>query len=245
VSEQPLSNEVALRIALAARALPGVSVGELIETLQTYLGDELNEESLSRITVTQLKTGLGQTYSLDGEEDGEDSVIELSIIKDAVKILWGEANDVEASLPTVEPYQDGDITDSIRVAVASNSHEQLDGHFGSCLRYLIYQLSAKEMKLIDIRSTVDADKSDDKNAFRVQLIKDCHVLYVVSVGGPAAAKVIKGGIYPMKASEGGLAREVLSKLQNAIATSPPPWLAKVLGVAASERVKNYKAVGVG
>ncbi len=241
--QQPISDEVALRIALAARALPDTSVGDLLEALQTYLGDTLDETALSRITVTNLKTAIGQTYTLDGEEDGEGSDVPLFALKEAVKILWGET--VEAAQPlAIAPYQEGDMPNSIRVAVASNSDDQLDGHFGSCHRYLIYQLSAQEMRLIDVRSAAAASASEDKNAFRVSLIQDCHVLYIVSVGGPAAAKVIKAGIYPMKIDKGGAVAEILGDLQRAIATSPPPWLAKVLGVAAGDRVKNYKAIGV-
>jgi nitrogen fixation protein NifX len=132
------------------------------------------------------------------------------------------------------------MSSSIRVAIASNSGELLNGHFGSCSRFLVYQVSADELRLIDIRSTAEAEDSDDRNAYRVSLIQDCHVLYIESIGGPAAAKVIKGGLYPMKIEAGGSAREILGQLQQAIATSPPPWLAKILGVADGERVKNYK-----
>jgi nitrogen fixation protein NifX len=242
MSQQPLSNEVALRIALAARTLPNVSVGEVLEALQTHPGDEINEETLSKITVTQLKTAFGQTYDLDGEEDGEDAnASDIAALKAAVRILWGET--AEEALPPIVPYQDGDMPGSIRIAVASNNEEKLDGHFGSCLRYLIYQLSTEEIRLIDIRSAAGTDLSDDRNGFRVNLIKDCHVLYIVSVGGPAAAKMIKAGLYPMKITEGGAARAILADLQRAIATSPPPWVAKILGVAVGDRVKNYKAVG--
>jgi nitrogen fixation protein NifX len=244
MSDQPLSDEVAFRIALATRALPDVSVGDLIEALQKYLGDVINEEALSRITVTNLKTAFGNTYDLDGEEEGEDATtFEIASLKKAVRILWGDTSEEDESL-AIEAYQEGDMPGSIRVAIASNSYDKLDGHFGSCLRYLIYQLSATDMKRIGIRSAEEADSSEDRNGFRVNLIKDCHVLFIVSVGGPAAAKVIKGGIYPMKIEKGGLATEVLEDLQKAIATSPPPWLAKILGVAEGERVKNYKAVGV-
>lgn len=49
----------------------------------------------------------------------------------------------------------------------------------------------------------------------------------------------------MKMTQGGFAQEILTGLQQVIATSPPPWLAKILGVAEGDRVKNYKAVGVG
>ncbi len=236
-----LSDEVAFRIALAAQALPDVSVGDLIEALQMHLGDPLDEEALSQITVTQLKSAFGQTYDLDGEDAGEDAdTQDIAALKAAVKILWGEIDDEEHKLPNPQPYQEGDMPGSIRVAVASNNHERLDGHFGSCARFLIYQMSPDEIRLIDRRSTLEADSSDDKNAFRVDLIKDCHVLYIVAVGGPAAAKVVRAGIYPMKQEGGGEARDSLTHLQQVMRTSPPPWMAKALGIDAGDRVKNYK-----
>ena len=242
MSQQPISNEVALRIALAAKALPDVSVRDLIEALQVNLDDELTEESLSKITVTQLKRSFGNIYEVDSEWEGEDADnSDIAAFKEAVRILWGETGYCEQSLP-IEPYQEGDMPNSIRIAVASNTAEQLDGHFGSCHRYLIYQLSADEIRLVDVRSALEADLAEEKNRFRVDLIRDCAVVYVVSIGGPAAAKVIQAYIYPMKVEQGGSAREILADLQKAIATSPPPWLAKILGVGADKRVKNYTAV---
>lgn len=239
--DQPISNEVALRIALAAKALPDISVRELIAALQTNF-DEITEDSLSNLTVTQLKRSFGNIYDVDeGEWEGEDANNqEITALKEAVRILWGETEQCEHPLP-IEPYRDGDMPNSIRIAVASNTAEQLDGHFGSCHRYLIYQLSADTIKLIDVRSALEADLSDNKNRFRVNLIKDCPVLYVVSIGGPAAAQVIQANIYPMKIETGGTIRDLLKDLQQAIATSPPPWLAKILGIDASNRVKNYSA----
>ncbi|MEM1251225.1 MAG: dinitrogenase iron-molybdenum cofactor biosynthesis protein [Cyanobacteria bacterium P01_H01_bin.21] len=241
MSDQPISNEVALRIALAAKVLPDISVRDLITALQTNF-DEITEDSLSNLTVTQLKRSFGNIYDVDeGEWEGEDaSNQEITALKEAVRILWGETAQCEQPLP-IEAYQDGDMPNSIRIAVASNTAEQLDGHFGSCHRYLIYQLSADTIKLIDVRSALEADLSDNKNQFRVNLIKDCPVLYVVSIGGPAAAKVIQANIYPMKVESGGAIRDLLKDLQQAIATSPPPWLAKILGIDASHRVKNYSA----
>lgn len=240
---QPISDDVALRIALAAQVLPGVSVRALIEALQTNLGDDLTVDSLSNLTVTQLKRSFGNIYEVDGEWEGEDADNQdIATFKEAVRILWGEIEQCEHPLP-IEPYQDGDIPNSIRVAVASNTAEELDGHFGSCHRYLIYQLSADQLKLIDVRSALEADLSESKNQFRVDLIRDCPVLYVVSIGGPAAAKVIQANIYPMKVEAGGSARAILADLQRAIATSPPPWLAKILGVGADQRLKYYKAAG--
>ncbi|MEM8676099.1 MAG: dinitrogenase iron-molybdenum cofactor biosynthesis protein [Cyanobacteria bacterium P01_G01_bin.67] len=242
MSQQPISNEVALRIALAAKVLPDVSVRDLISALQTHLDYEITEDSLSKLTVTQLKRSFGNIYEVDSEWEGEDADNQdIADFKEAVKILWGEKDLCEHPLP-IKSYEEGDMPNSIRIAVASNTAEKLDGHFGSCHRYLIYQLSADEIRLIDVRSAIEADLSEDKNAFRVNLIRDCPVLYVVSIGGPAAAKVIQAYIYPMKIEAGGDIREILADLQQAIATSPPPWLAKILGVGQGKRVKNYQAI---
>ena len=230
---QPMSREMALRVALAARVLPGVDTRQLLEVLKQRVGLPLTEKRLGKVTVTHLKTGLA---SLDGEEDHEDTGIPMEYLKLAVRYLWGEEG-IEPNLPTAQPYEEGDMPGSIRVAVASIGGQALDGHFGSCPRFLVYQVSPQEIRLIDLRSTVGADESEDKNAFRAQLIKDCHVMYVQSIGGPAAAKVVRAGIYPMKVPEGGDAPAILADLQQVMQGHPPPWLAKVLGVPALQRTK--------
>lgn len=243
MTNQPISNEVALRIALAAKALPDVSIKDLIRALQSEIDDEINEDSLAKMTVTKLKRAFGNIYEVDSEWEGEDADnTDITAFKDAVRILWGEASECQEALP-IETYQEGDMPNSIRIAVASNTAELLDGHFGSCHRFLIYQLSVDQLKLIDVRSALEADLAEEKNKFRVDLIRDCAVVYVVSIGGPAAATVIQANIYPMKIEQGGEARTILADLQKAIATSPPPWLAKILGISAEKRFKNYTASG--
>jgi len=160
------------------------------------------------------------------------------MLKQALALLKGEgdvASDDE--LPALEAYQEGDMADSIRVACASNGGEKLDGHFGSCSYFLVYQLNRDEIRLIDVRSANGPEARDDKNAFRANLIRDCQVLFVVSIGGPAAAKVVKAGVHPIKYPAASGARERLAELQKVIGSNPPPWLAKVMGRDAEERVR--------
>ena len=224
-----LSRELALRIAMATRVLPGVDVPQLIGILHEKVGSPLDDEKLKAITVTNLKTGIG---SLDGEEDGEDIGIGLENIKLAVRYLWGEEEEDEG-LPEIQTYKEGDIPDSIRVAVASNSGALLNGHFGSCIRFLIYQLSRTECRLIDIRSTVEADSAEDRNLFRATMIQDCHVLFIQSIGGPAAAKVIRADIYPIKVPDVIDAVDKLTEFQQ-VFDATPPWMAKALGRSPEE-----------
>lgn len=235
----PITREAALRVALAARAMPNATLPRLLELLQRSLGHEIDEDKLRQVTVTMLKTGFA---SADGEEDGEDIGIGLEAMKLAVRILWGETQG-DDSLPRIESYEAGEMPGSVRVAIASDKGDTLSGHFGSCLRFLVYQVSPTAIRLVDIRDTMDAEFAPDKNLWRAQLIGDCHVCYVVSIGGPAAAKVIRADIYPIKVPDGGPAIEILAQFQQAMVNSPPPWLLKILGVAAEKRLRNYNAQG--
>jgi nitrogen fixation protein NifX len=215
-----LSREAALRIALAARSLPDVALAGFVGALADHLGLPLTTEKLGRVTVAELQRML--------ERGGAGHALERSVLEPAVRCLRGEEG-VTLELPQVSDYAEGDMPGSIRVAVASNSAEDLDGHFGSCLRFLVYQVSRAEIRLIAVRPTGEADAAEDKNAARAQLIGDCHVVCVQSIGGPAAAKVIRAGLHPLKFSRPGPAQATLGKLQAALA-APPPWLAKVMGV---------------
>ncbi|HEY6612536.1 MAG TPA: NifB/NifX family molybdenum-iron cluster-binding protein, partial [Pseudomonas sp.] len=91
--------------------------------------------------------------------------------------------------------------------------------------------------LIDVRPTDAAEQAEDRNGYRRDLIQDCQVLYVVTIGGPAASKVVRSGIYPIMKIEGGAAADILAALQRVMADAPPPWLAKLLGQSAEERVR--------
>ena len=221
MSEETLPREVALRIALAARELENTDAGVLLNVLADLTGLPPTPEKLAKLKPKQLGQAAGGALS------GKDP----QSLKTACAILKGERSQ-QGPLPQVEPYADGDIPDSVRVACASNDGELINGHFGSCRYFLIYQVSADDVRLIDVRTTDDPGSKDDKNTYRARLIGDAQVLFVASIGGPAAAKVVRAGVHPIKHPQGGEARDKISELQQKIAASPPPWLAKAMGRAA-------------
>ena len=221
-----ISQDVALRIALAARALPDTEVKALLLGLITLLGEPLTTAKLNKTRLNKLK-------QIDNLAE-----VDEQYLKQALDYLRGRGINTEPDpLPEVEPYADGDMPASLRVACASNPGEQIDGHFGSCSRFLIYQVGTKEVRLVDIRVPGPVPPDEDKNALRAQLVSDCDVLYTVSVGGPAAAKVVRMGLHPIKVPQGGSAGESLDRLKKTLAGSPPPWLAKVMGENPEERVR--------
>lgn len=232
MSQTVLSEEIALRIGLAARALPDTDAARLLRVLDDAVGLPPSIAKLDGLTVKSLKCAA----------DGELAEIDASALKQAIALLKGQGADIEPP-PAIEPSAVGARPGAIRVACASNSGELLDGHFGSCRRFLIYQVSGEGVWLIDCRDVDETSTlaQEDKNAHRAALIEDCQLLYCASIGGPAAAKVVKRDIHPVKLPDGGNAREHVAALSNLLAHKPPPWLAKVMGQSADARVRFERA----
>ena len=220
-ADQPLPDCIALRIGLAARSLPDIDSRQLLRVLLAALGEPLTEDKLASLTVKDLKIAA----------DGALSAIDGPTLRQALSCLKGEDGiDAAAAIPDPQPYREGDLPNSIRVAFASNRGERLDGHFGSCARFLIYQVSATEARLIAVRpaSTV-VRLTVDHSAERVASIGDCDLLCVLSIGGPAAARVVNSGIHPIKRPQPEDTRALLTELQQVLAGEPPPWLARIIG----------------
>jgi nitrogen fixation protein NifX len=222
-----ITREAALRVALAARELDGLSSAALVKVLADRLELPLSETKLARITVEDLRDILAGDHADEGCSVGVSS----ESLKSAVRLLWGQGV-TGSELPQPDAYAEGDIPGSVRVAMSSNNGENLDGHFGSCERFLIYQVSPAELRLIALRSTLEADAAEDRNVSRSTLINDCQLVYAQSIGGPAAAKVVRAGVHPIKMPQGGAARATLAQLQESL-KSPPPWLARIMGVEAA------------
>jgi nitrogen fixation protein NifX len=233
---QAMTREAALRIGLAARELEGVQMTVLVNALAGKLGLPLSETKLAGLNVGDLRE------ILVGEQADANCQVGFSqeVLKRAVCLLWGDGV-VGSELPALDDYAEGDLPGSIRVACASNSGEKIDGHFGSCERFLVYQVTPGELRLLAVRPTLEADHAEDRNAARAQLIADCQVVYVQSIGGPAAAKVVRAGVHPVKTADSAPAREVLARLQQTL-LRPPPWLAKTMGVKAESLTRFAEMV---
>ena len=124
-------------------------------------------------------------------------------------------------------------TPQLKIAFASSNGVTVDGHFGSCEQFYIYSLDADKQQKIDVRQA-ESGRGVDKNALRAELIADCHLLFCASIGGPAAARVIRSGIYPMKCkpvndSFPDLADQLDQLQQRLKSGALPPWLGKIMG----------------
>ncbi len=228
-SQNTLSRELALRIGLAARALPDTDAKRLFTVLTDCVGLPITEDKLTDLNLKTFKSA----------QNGEFSALDDVTLKSALHLLKHKVEAAKTLKPKIIDFNEGDMLGSVRIAVASDDNINVNGHFGSCTQFMIYQVSSEEIRLIDIRRTaIPAGlEVDDKNVFRAELIQDCQVLYLTSVGGPAAAKIVKFGIHPIKLPSVESIKEVLGQLQGVIAGTPPPWLAKVMGINSAVRFR--------
>ena len=210
MAEHALTPQLALQIGLAAKALPDSDIRHLTAALIATVGLPLTAAKLESLQPKDLKR------NLSGSINDAD-------LRQIIAYLRGEAqHDPTHDAPQPKSYSDGELPGSVRVACASNHGERFDGHFGSCSRFLVYQVCAQEIRLIDVRAANDAQSEEDKNTYRSGLIRDCDLVYVTSIGGPAAAKVVKAGILPIKQPQEISAQEMLIKLQQRLSGNPPP-----------------------
>lgn len=211
-----IDGQLALRLGLASKALPQMGLEAFIKHLMNELGEPLSEKKLRSLNPKKLYQSL-----IGVERD-----IERGQSNQAYAILTSsEVSKMEAP---VLPENTKVMGPKIRVAVSSNNQEQLDGHFGSCLRFLIYEVNGRGYKLVEVRPVCTDDTGLSRTDYLIELIKDCHMLSTLSIGGPAAAKVVRADLLPVKQKAVSAVSEVLEPLVEVIANNPPPWMQKIL-----------------
>jgi len=131
--------------------------------------------------------------------------------------------------------------DAVRIACASDEGEALDGRFSSCARFLIYQVTPCTVRLVALREAGHLRQGEERLERRAELVADCQMLYALSIGGPAAARVIRAGVHPIQVGTPQPAREAAQSLCRLLGSTPPPWLAKALGAGPAQRVRFVHA----
>ena len=127
------------------------------------------------------------------------------------------------------------LENSMKVAFATKDMETINAHFGGAKEFVVYNVS-KDGFVVDgvIKTDTTELTGDAKTEFKVEALKGINIMYVDSIGGTAAAKVIRAGINPMKVQEPRVIEEVLKELIEMINTNPPPWIKKIMNVETTE-----------
>lgn len=124
----------------------------------------------------------------------------------------------------------------LRVAIATNDLEHLNAHFGSARKFAVYDVTTESCVFVEALGFDDVtgqsgrhDEFDDKITPKVDALKGVALLFVLAIGGPAAAKVVRAGVHPIKQKDPQTIAEVIARVQDMLKGAPPPWLRKILG----------------
>jgi nitrogen fixation protein NifX len=124
----------------------------------------------------------------------------------------------------------------MKVAFATQDLRTLDAHFAGARNLAIYDVTAEGHRFLeavrfDVSSNEDgvhADANEDRIAPRVEALAGCALLFVLAIGGPAAARVVSRKIHPVKLPRPEPIAQILDRVQAMLNANPPPWLRKVV-----------------
>ncbi len=135
----------------------------------------------------------------------------------------------ESTKITVE--SNGKLDNAIKVAFATKDMQTINAHFGGAKEFVVYKVSKDGFLMSEVIQTDTSDiDSDDKTDFKVRALAGINIMYCESIGGTAAAKVIRAGINPMKVQEARAIEDVLKELVAMINGNPPPWVKKIMNI---------------
>lgn len=127
----------------------------------------------------------------------------------------------------------------MKVAFATQDLKRVDAHFGWAKNIAIYEVSPQGhhfLEAVQFSGDLQEDGNEDKLAPKLDVIKDCAILYVAAIGGSGAARVVAKNIHPIKVNQPEDIGEILEKLRAVLSGTPPPWLRKALQ---RDKVRNF------
>jgi nitrogen fixation protein NifX len=119
----------------------------------------------------------------------------------------------------------------MKIAFATQDQQRVDAHFGWARHLAVYDITPEGYRFIaDFAFGEDLaeDGNEDKLAPKLEIIKDCAIVYVAAIGGSAAARVVASKIHPVKVTQPEPILDILDRLQVVLQGTPPPWLRKAL-----------------
>lgn len=124
----------------------------------------------------------------------------------------------------------------MRVAFTTSDMKNVNAHFAGAKTIAVYEVSQDDSRFIealqfDNKSTEEGKHGDDGeeriNA-RIRSLEGCALLFVKAIGGPAAAKVVRANVHPIKLPQEESIADVIARVQGMMKGNPPPWLRKIM-----------------
>jgi len=126
----------------------------------------------------------------------------------------------------------------MRVAVATQDRVTADGHFASARVFMFFNVTRDSVELVDDVSfdvVTDEEGSrsgpeggEDRLGAKLDAIRGSALMFITAIGGPAAARVVRNNVHPIKLTAPEPIDQVLARIQTMLRGNPPPWLRKIV-----------------
>jgi nitrogen fixation protein NifX len=199
------------RMLALFQCLPELQPAQILTWLSDESDDALTPEYLARLDVRKLETTFPS---------------ETAMMSPARWIRVKEC--LRGKLPGHLQAQHPARSPQLLVAFCSQDGLLINGHFGQGRLFFIYGFDEQGSWLHDLRRYPSAPQNKEANEVRALLLHDCHLLFCEAIGGPAAARLIRHNIHPMKVSPGISIPAQCDAIKNLLNGRLPPWLAKRL-----------------
>ncbi len=117
----------------------------------------------------------------------------------------------------------------MKVGFATTDNILINDHFGWAKNFAIYEINQEGFRFLENRH-FEEDEIEELNKIdkKIEGLKDLKIIFVESIGGTAAARVVKSGIHPVKSKPNDKIEDVMKDLKTVLSGNPPPWLKKII-----------------
>ncbi len=124
----------------------------------------------------------------------------------------------------------------MRIAFATQDLSTMDAHFAGARNLAIYDIGPEGYRFLEAvrfdqtsnEDGVHVEEGEDRITPRIDALAGCALVFVLAIGGPAAARVVNRKIHPVKLPRPEPIPQILERLQIMLKGTPPPWLRKAI-----------------
>lgn len=123
----------------------------------------------------------------------------------------------------------------MRIAFATHDKTNVDAHFASAKTFLFYDVGPDGHSFIEAvqfgivtQEDGNHDEGEDRLAAKIDALMGSSLLFVRAIGGPAAARVVRAKVHPIKLPNDEPIAQVIDRVRTMLKTNPPPWLRRAL-----------------
>lgn len=123
----------------------------------------------------------------------------------------------------------------MRLAFATHDRTHVDAHFASAKTFLFYDVGVEGHSFLEAvqfgtvtQEDGTHDEGEDRLAAKIDALNGTALLFVRAIGGPAAARVVRAKVHPIKLPSDEPIAQVIERVRTMLKTNPPPWLRRAM-----------------